>query len=258
LDHEGFIQKLILKYNTFSKGKLTYSIRLINLLVALPSILIIWRTYGLTKAIRYVVGLTLTLVTQHAFISAMIHIIGTEQSSLADALTLSRGANGAVLAGLVTSGIHQRKGIAGWIGWLMPLLGVTDWLDGSLARRAGPTRLGGVLDIEADSWLTLWSAAGAVAWGELPGWCLLPPIIHYLEPLLALLQGKLPQGGGPWWYRLAGANQMGLLIVALAPFDWRQRKQFLIAASLPITIGQCAAIFIRLAMTLKNDQFFDY
>ena len=63
----------------------------------------------------------------------------------------------------MTSGIRERKGIAGWIGWLMPLLGVTDWLDGSLARRAGPTRLGSVLDIEADSWLTLWSATGTVA-----------------------------------------------------------------------------------------------
>jgi phosphatidylglycerophosphate synthase len=252
LDHEGIIQKLIFNYNIWSKGRLTYSIRLIDLLVAVPSILVIWRTYGMTKAIRYVVGLTLTLMTQRVFISAMIHVIGTEQSSLADTLTLSRGANGAILAGLVTSGIRERKGIAGWIGWLMPLLGVTDWLDGSLARRAGPTRLGGVLDIEADSWLTLWSAAGAGAWGELPIWCLLPPIIHYLEPLLALMQGKLPQGGGPWWYRLAGASQMGLLIVALAPFDWRQRKQFLITASLPISIGQCVAIVVRIAMILKH------
>jgi phosphatidylglycerophosphate synthase len=254
LNNESFIQKLILTYNILSKRKLTYSIRLIDLLVAVPTILIIWHTYGLAKAVRYMVGLTLALMTQDAFIYMMIHVIGTEQSSLADALTLSRGANGAVLAGLVTSGIRERKGIAGWIGWLMPLLGVTDWLDGSLARRAGPTRLGGVLDIEADSWLTLWSAAGTVTWGELPGWCLLPPIIHYLEPMLTLLQGKLPHGGGPWWYRLAGASQMGLLIVALAPFDWRERKQFLTAASLPISIGQCTAIFARLAMTLKYGQ----
>ena len=254
LDNESFLQKLIVNYNILSKGKLTYSIRLIDLLVAIPSIFVIWRSYDLTKAIRYVAGLMLTLMTQYAFISAMIHVIGTEQSSLADALTLNRGANGAVLAGLVTSGIRERKGIAGWIGWLIPLLGVTDWLDGALARQAGPTRLGGVLDIEADSWLTLWSAAGAVAWGEVPGWCLLPPIIHYLEPLLALMQGKLPQGGGPWWYRLVGASQMGLLIVALAPFDWRQRKQFLTAASFPVSIGQCTAIFVRLSMILKHNQ----
>lgn len=199
------------------------------------------------------VGLTLALMAQHAFISMIIRLIGPEQSSLADALTLSRGANGAVLAGLVTSGIRERKGIAAWIGWLMPLLGVTDWLDGSLARRVGSTRLGGVLDIEANSWLTLWSAAGTVAWGELPWWCLLPPIIHYLEPLLALTQGKLPQGGGPWWYRLAGVSQMGLLIAALAPFDWPKRKQFLTAASVPISIGQCSAILTRMATLLKHN-----
>ncbi len=254
LDNEGFIQKLILHYNTLSKRKITYSVRLVDLVVAMPTILIVWRFYGLAKAMRYMCGLTLALMAQHAFISIMIHLIGTEQSSLADALTLSRGANGAVLAGLVASGVRERKGVAGWIGWFMPLLGVTDWFDGSLARRAGPTRLGKVLDIEADSWLTLWSAAGSIAWGELPSWCLLPPIIHYLEPLLALKQGNLPQGGGPWWYRLAGASQMGLLIIALAPFDWRKRKQFLTAASVPISIGQCAVIMLRLAMRLKHSK----
>jgi phosphatidylglycerophosphate synthase len=252
LADEGFIQQLLLRYHILSKGNLTYSVRLVDLMVAVPTTLVIWRAYGLRKTIRYLVGFTLALAAQRAFISAMIHKIGREQSTLADALTLSRGANGAVLAGLVTSGIRDRKGVAGRIGWLMALLGVTDWLDGTLARRAGPTRLGGVLDIEADSWLTLWSAAGAVAWGNLPRWCLLPPLMHYLEPLLALLQGKLPQGGGPWWYRMAGASQMGLLIVALAPFDWTQRKQILIAASMPVSMGQGAAIVVRLARKLKK------
>ncbi|HYA98764.1 MAG TPA: hypothetical protein VED37_00955 [Ktedonobacteraceae bacterium] len=91
-----------------------------SLLVAIPTIIIIWRFYGLLKAVRYMIGLSLALMTQRVFISAMIHLIGTERSSLADALTLSRGANGAVLAGLVTSGIRDRKGIAGWIAWLVP------------------------------------------------------------------------------------------------------------------------------------------
>ncbi len=252
--NEGFIQQLLLRYNVLSKGHLTYSVRLVDLMVAVPTTLVIWRAYGLRKTILYLVGFTMALATQHAFLSAMIHKIGTEQSSLADALTLSRGTNGAVLAGLVTSGIRDRKGIAGWIGWLMPLLGVTDWLDGTLARKAGPTQLGTVLDIEANSWLTLWSSAGAVAWGNLPRWCLLPPLMHYLEPLQALLQGNLPRGGGPWWYRLAGSSQMGLLIVSLAPFDWTQRKQILTSASLPVSIGQCTAIFANIASKLKESE----
>src|SRR6266436_4305593 len=181
---EGLTQQLLIRYNTVSKGKLPLSIRLVELLVAVPTTLVIRHTYGLRSTIRYVSGLILAFATQRAFISAMIRKIGPEQSSLADVITISRSASGAVLAGLVTSGIRDRKGIAGWIGLLMPLLGATaaDWLDGPLARLAGPTRLGGVLDIEADSWLTLWSAAGTVTWGELPGWCLLHPIIHYLEP----------------------------------------------------------------------------
>jgi phosphatidylglycerophosphate synthase len=252
LADKGLIQQLLLRYHILSKGNLTYAVRLADLIAAVPTTLVIWRAYGLRKTIRYLVGFTMALTAQRAFISAMIHKIGREQSSLADALTLSRGANGAVLAGLVTSGVRDRNGVAGWIGWLMPLLGVTDWLDGTLARRAGPTRLGGVLDIEADSWLTLWCAAGAVTWGNLPRWCLLPPLMHYLEPLLALMQGNLPHGGGPWWYRVAGASQMGLLIGALAPFDWRKRKRILHAASLPVSMGQCAAIGARLARKLKK------
>ena len=253
LDNEGFIQKLILSYNIVSKGKLTFSVRLADLLVAVPTILVVGHAYGMAKAIRYMVGLTLALITQRAFISVMINVIGTEQSSLADALTLSRGANGAVLAGLVSSGIRERKGIFGWIGWLMPLLGVTDWLDGALARRAGSTLLGGVLDIEADSWLTLWSATGAVVWGEVPGWCILPPILHYLEPLQALTQGKLPQGGGPWWCRVTGISQMGLFFIALTPLDFQKRRQILTAVALPVSSAQCSAILVLLIRKLREN-----
>src|SRR5713101_9371044 len=140
---EGLIQRLLLRYNVLSKGNLTYSVRLIELLVAVPPTLVIWRTYGLSSTIRYMSGLTLALATQRAFISAMIGKIGPEPSSLADVLTISRAASGAVLAGLVTSGIRDRKGIAGWIGLLMPLLGATaiDWLDGTLARHLNASML---------------------------------------------------------------------------------------------------------------------
>ena len=252
---EELIQRLLLRYNVLSKGNLTYSVRLIELLVAVPTTLVIWRAYGLRSTIRYLSGLTLALATQHAFITAMIRKIGPEQSSLADVITISRAASGAVLAGLVTSGIRERKGIAGWIGWLMPLLGATaaDWLDGPLARLAGPTGLGGVLDIEADSWLTLWSAAGAIVWGDLPAWSILPPIIRYLDPLHALMHGKLPQGGGPWWCRVTGTSQMGLFVVALTPIDFQQRKQLLTAVALPVSSAQCAAVLVLLIRKLREN-----
>jgi phosphatidylglycerophosphate synthase len=253
--YKGLIQRLFLRYNTLSKGKLLLSGRLVDLLVAVPTTLVIWRTYGLRNTIRYLLGLTLALATQHAFISAMIRKIGPEQPTLADLLTISRAATSAVLAGLVTSGIRDRKGIAGWIGLLLPLLGATasDWLDGPLARYAGPTRLGGVLDIEADSWLTLWSAAGAITWGDLPAWSILPPIIRYLDPLNALMHGKLPQGGGPWWSRVTGTSQMGLFFVALTPIDFQKRKQLLTAVALPVSSAQCAAVLVLLIKKLREN-----
>src|SRR6266853_6463975 len=76
---EGLIQRLLLRYNVLSKGNLTYSVRLIELLVAVPTTLVIWRTYGLRSTIRYFSGLTLALATQRAFISAMIRKIGPEE-----------------------------------------------------------------------------------------------------------------------------------------------------------------------------------
>jgi phosphatidylglycerophosphate synthase len=143
---------------------------------------------------------------------------------VADLLTYARATCGAVLAGLLAAAIRDRGGPSDRLGFAASLLGATtlDWLDGPLARRTGPTRLGAVLDIEADSWLTFWCAAAATAWGGLPRWCLLPPLLRYLDPLVALRAGRLPAGGGPWWARVTGAAQMLLFLTALASLPLRR------------------------------------
>lgn len=238
---------LFLRFPVLLRKNHKQSICYIELMLALPISFIIWRAYGLKRMVGYLIGFTLSTAAQRAFLSIMMRKNGQEHVSLADVLSLSRAGIGAVLAGLVTSGIRDREGSAGWIGWLILLLGVTDWLDGSLARRIGPTRLGEMLDIEADSWFTLWSAAGAVVWGKLPAYCLLPPIIRYLDPLISLRNGHLSQGGGPWWSRLAGACQTGLFFTALAPFGGRWRNQILSATALPVSIGQCVSLLLLLA-----------
>src|SRR6266705_6886015 len=127
---ERFIHQLPLYSSVLSKRNLRHSVQLVELMTTVPTALVIWRAYGLRSTIRYLVGLTTALAAQRAFFSAMIQKIGPERSSLADALTLSRAATGAVLAGLVASGIIDRNGTAGWIGLLMRLLGVTDWFAG--------------------------------------------------------------------------------------------------------------------------------
>lgn len=237
----------LLRFPALLRKNHMQSLGYIELMLVLPTSFIIWRAYGLKRMARYLVGFTIAMAAQRAFLFAMMRKIGQEHVSLADVLSLSRAGIGAVLAGLVASGVRDRKGSAGWIGWLILLLGVTDWLDGSLARWMGPTRLGGMLDIEADSWFTLWSAASAVVWGKLPAYCLLPPIIRYLDPLISLRNGHLPQGGGPWWSRLAGASQTGLFFAALAPFGGRWRNRLLTSAALPVSTGQCIALLVLLA-----------
>lgn len=232
-------------------------VRTIELLAALSTALAIWRVYGLMATIRYLIGFALAIKTQHLFLAAMIDQTGTRSASLADVMTLSRATTGALLVGLVASGIRDRTGMAGKLSWSLILLEATavDWLDGPLARRIGPSQLGGVLDIESDSWLTLWTAICANEWADLPRWCLLPPLLRYLDPMLDLSRGKLPRGGGPWWSRLTGTSQMILFLAALAPLkgQWRERVMRMVKiAALPVSVGQGAAIVVLLGKKLKS------
>lgn len=203
-------------------------------------ILIVSRVYGRGPAARFIVGMVSATAAQHVLIAAVRARVGKEHWSAGDILTLGRFTTAAVLAGLVASGIQDRTGAAGWLSWLSTLFAasMTDWLDGPLARRAGPTKLGAVLDIEADSWLTLWSAVAAVRWGDVPWWCVVPPIMHYLHPALDFAEGKLPSGGGPWWSRVTGVAQMGLILLALSPIGRETRSKLLRLAAFPVSASQ--------------------
>jgi phosphatidylglycerophosphate synthase len=189
-------------------------------------------------------GLAASLLLQNGFIWAVRRHIGAEDTSAADLLTICRASIGALLAALCVTGFHTRLSLVGWMAWGLALAGATalDWLDGPLARHLGPTKLGSVLDIEADSWLTLWCATGAVAWADLAWWCLLPPVVRYLAPVRALFHGRLPEGGGPWWSRVTGTAQMALLLGALAPVTWPGRDALLLAVAIPISGAQLVAM----------------
>jgi phosphatidylglycerophosphate synthase len=229
------------------------TLRLLGLVLGLPLGAGVWLWYGPAPAVRFLLGLIAVLCVEHVFIAAMIRRIGPEKRSLADALTLSRAVCAAALAALVISGVSDRAGPAGWIAWLLVLYAATlsDWVDGPLARRAGPTLLGGVLDIESDSWLTLWAAVGAVVWGGLPWLVLVPPIVRYAQPMLALPQGELPAGGGPWWGRVTGVAQMALFILALAPIAWPLPAAVLGVATGPISLAQLAVMLLLLHPKLR-------
>lgn len=128
----------------------------------------------------------------------------------ANLLTLCRAAAAALLGATAFSG--RGAGVA----WAGLLLGCTasDWLDGPLARRTGGGGpLGAVLDLEADSWLTLWAAVAATRLGRLPPPALVAPAARY--PLLLMRIESRPIRG---WQRAAGVVQMAVLIAALAPW----------------------------------------
>lgn len=144
--------------------------------------------------------------------------------SIADMVTLSRGV---AASGLLAAGIHRGppSSRSRWYVWLTLIYGavVCDWLDGPLARRCGGTRMGGVLDLEADSLLTLCASIAAVNSGELPRLVSLPAIARYVLAARLLLAGRYAhlRSAEYSWSRPLGTIQMVTFVAALAPFKGR-------------------------------------
>lgn len=165
------------------------------------------------------------LLIEAAFVLALRHPRRygkpTVRCSLADCLTLYRGLVAAVTGGCALSSRRGPVGRPGWTLWVATVLAATvsDWLDGPLARRSASMAQGAALDLEADSWLTLWIAVAAVRWGRLPPVSLAPPCLRYVLPATALTRGTYGEAdlGKRWWARVAGVAQMSLLLVALMP-----------------------------------------
>lgn len=161
---------------------------------------------------------------------------------LADALTYSRFAAGAALlayAALPPS--RRRTSLAlGVFAWGV----VSDWVDGTIARRRGATAWGAALDREADSLLTLGSAFAALAAGGLGRAALLPPAMRYP---LAALRSLVRQGRDDdeeRWDRGTGVLQMALFLLALSP-DGRARR-LARALAPPVTALRTAALAAQL------------
>jgi phosphatidylglycerophosphate synthase len=131
----------------------------------------------------------------------------------ANLLTLSRAGAASSLCGYAAS---PRPGGHRTVVWLTLLWAatVTDWLDGPLARQSGVTPLGAVLDLEADSWLTLWAAVAAWRSGSLPATCVAAPAMRYAVRWRRGLSLPMATAG---WQKAAGAAQMAVIAAGLAP-----------------------------------------
>lgn len=203
------------------------------------------RRYGSAAGRRLAAGMTATVLAQQVLVGGALQRSKTaghpHRLSLVDVMTLTRGGTAALLVGLLASGIRDRRGLGGWLGWTALVYGaiVSDWLDGPIARRFGASEVGAIFDLEADSWLTLTTSAAAVAWGDVPIYAALAPAARY--PWLFGVLHKLPYAqaisGDPRWVRHVGMAQMALFIAALAPFGGpATRLAVRIAAPLVATV----------------------
>lgn len=223
---------------------------LLTVVIGVPLAILIMRDFGDEVALRFAAFMLIACVLWTLLLAALRRRIGPEPNRWATVLTLSRLVTGCALAAFVLSGAHDRMQTAAIVMWALVVLTATvsDWFDGTLGRREGITSFASTLDIESDSWLTLWSAVAAILLGGLPWICLLPPVVRYIHPMLALSVGKLPVGGGPWWSRVTGMTQMAVLMAGFAPVAGPVRDAFFGVIIWPVSLAQLATMLALLAL----------
>jgi phosphatidylglycerophosphate synthase len=165
-----------------------------------------------------------------------------------DALTLSRGLAASIVAAAALAAPRDRRSYAARIAWPLALYGSTlsDWIDGPLARRRrrGPTRLGRVLDLELDSWLTLATTFAGTRLGTLDAICLVTPSLRYLAMASPVSYEDVHAVGKTDRARNLGITQMALALASFAPFAGVATTSLARMASLvllPIHVAALAA-----------------
>ncbi|MDQ2913879.1 MAG: CDP-alcohol phosphatidyltransferase family protein [Chloroflexota bacterium] len=169
-----------------------------------------------------------------------------------DALTLSRGLGASIVAAAALAGPRDRRSYAARLAWPLALCGstLTDWIDGPLARRRGrgPTRLGRVLDLELDSWLTLATTFAGTRLGTLDALCLITPSLRYLAMASPIPYDDVHAVGKSDRARNLGITQMALALTSFAPFAGAATTALTRIASLvllPIHVAALAAALPR-------------
>ena len=120
----------------------TQAIGLLAVVIGVPLAVLIVRDVGAQVGLRFVIYLALACVLWVALLVALRRRIGPEPNRWATVLTLSRLVTGCALAAFVLAGARDRLQPAVIVLWALVVLTATvsDWLDGPLGRREGPTR----------------------------------------------------------------------------------------------------------------------
>ena len=221
------------------------------------------RRYGRGSRRRYLVAAGGCLAVQQAVVGWLA--LGRHQTKdlpstafgPADSLTLARGAVAAHLAGVAGCALRDRSparrpGATGVIVAATCL----DWIDGRTARRlGGNSEWGSMLDLEVDSWLTLWTGIAAVVAGGLPRAVTAAPSSRYLL-MRRLMHGEDARHRHAWWVRGAGVLQMLLFVAALARSERLWLRRSVRWAALPIAGLSLGSLFVQAvdSGTLTEDE----
>jgi cardiolipin synthase len=142
------------------------------------------RTGVIAGLVYLVLGLAWIALTQPplyliAWLFVVV-VVGSYIPGEANQVTLAR----AYLA--VPAFAYATTGRLGLLAVVVAVAGVTDLLDGTVARRfSGPSQLGGALDPVVDGVFTGGLVIGLAVGGFLPAWLALVVIARYLLPALA-------------------------------------------------------------------------
>ena len=217
----------------------------------LPESYPLWHS-GAAQSIATFIGL---LLLQLTFLAAMRRRIGPERVSPADLLTGCRALCAtAILTAATVGRPNDTRGQGRRVAGLALVAGIaTDRVDGRLARRFGATRLGAVMDIEADSLLTLAMAVAAVQWGRLPRYVLIPPLLRYSDLVRTLRRNAIFTGDAIWWCRASGAAQMMLFLCAMIAGQREAASRGLRRASLIVSSTQLATQLLDGRRRFKSD-----
>ncbi|MFW6291634.1 MAG: FkbM family methyltransferase [Spirochaetota bacterium] len=135
----------------------------------------------------------------------------------------------------------------------------TDFLDGLLARRLGPTAFGAKLDMETDALFILALSLFAVHWFALPAWIAAAGLLRYLVaiPFLLMPEPRFPR---PFaiFAKSACAVSAVLLVAAILPADVMPAALRLGAASVAtallfVSFGWEAVLRVRALLTEAGD-----
>jgi phosphatidylglycerophosphate synthase len=229
-----------------------------------PLAVVVAAGHGRRAGLRFAAGAAAAVAVQQLFAAALVAHRRRRAGPLrgldaVDGLTLARSGAAGVIAGALASGERRRRAVPAWMAWicLLPSVTLLDWIDGPLARRRATDGVGMALDLESDSWVTLWTSLAGVAWGELPRLGVAPTIARYLLPIVAWRRGsyaRLAEAGRGWWSRAAGIAQMTTLIVALAPFAGARSRALSRVAAFVIAPAQLLALLSLLVGVLADPE----